>query len=119
MQSKTEIIEILENTDGTTKTTILLDEQDESFADENQSSTKIQPKFPQTSKELFLNKTSKVKLIVFSFLPGCTLFHKIALLDRGYREKLLHWGLLDQEKILTVKRLKHKWRNSVLVQPYS
>lgn len=41
MESKSEIIEILENTDGTTKTTILLDEQDESFADENQSSTKI------------------------------------------------------------------------------
>jgi len=47
-----------------------------------------------------------VKLIVLSYLPAYTLFHKIAILNKLTRDELPNWKILDQEKILTVTRFK-------------
>lgn len=55
-------------------------------------------------REQFLQ--SRVKLIVLSYLPAYTLYHKIALLNSQTREELPNWKILDQEKSLTVTRFK-------------
>ena len=44
-----------------------------------------------------------LSLLVYRNLNGPELFHKIALLNKKTRESLLHSGLLDQPKVLTMK----------------
>ena len=41
-------------------------------------------------------------LTIFKYLPGCVLYHKIALLDRKIRQEILiNSALLDQEVTIT------------------
>ena len=42
-------------------------------------------------------------LKTFSYLPGCDLFHKVALTSKSIRQKLPKSGLLDQIRVITVK----------------
>ena len=44
-----------------------------------------------------------LKFVIFSFLPGCDLFHKCALISSKVREKLPGSGLLNQLKVITLK----------------
>ena len=46
-----------------------------------------------------------IKLLIFSFISGEELYHKVALLDRQTRESLPNAGLLDQVKVLQVKEV--------------
>jgi hypothetical protein len=39
-------------------------------------------------------------------LPGCDLFHKIALTSKSIRKQLPTSGLLDQVKVITIKESK-------------
>ena len=41
--------------------------------------------------------------MIFSYVPGCDLFHKIALTCKSIRQKLPNSGLLDQIRVITVK----------------
>ena len=43
--------------------------------------------------------------MVISYLPGCDLYHKIALLNKEYRKILPKSGLLDQAIVITLKNL--------------
>ena len=45
----------------------------------------------------------ETKLIVFSFLTGEELYHKVALLNKKTRESLPDSHLLNQIKILTMR----------------
>jgi len=49
-------------------------------------------------------KNDYFRFLVFSYLSGCDLFHKIALLNKSYREKLPSAGLLDQIISITIKK---------------
>jgi hypothetical protein len=40
-------------------------------------------------------ESNDLRLITFSYLPGCDLFHKIALLSKALRKLLPESGLLD------------------------
>ena len=51
--------------------------------------------FPKDKKDILLT--------IFSFLPGCTLFHKIATTSKTVRSKLPNAGLLDQIIQITIK----------------
>ena len=51
------------------------------------------------------SKHSLTKYIVFSYFPTVDLFHKISLLSKGIRNKLPSSGLLNQTKILVVKKV--------------
>ena len=42
-----------------------------------------------------------IKYTVFSYLPGCCLFHKIALVNKEVRRNLAKFKLLDQKKVIT------------------
>ena len=69
--------------------------------------------FKELKKQSYLNHrkylTSKnFALTVFSFLPGCDLFHKIALLNRKMRKELPGSGILDQEKELSPRVLSRR-----------
>ena len=48
-------------------------------------------------------------LFTFSYLMGCELFHKIAITSKKLRASLLNSGLLDQVKVITVKRHYYNW----------
>jgi hypothetical protein len=47
---------------------------------------------------------NKWLLDVWAYLAGCDLFHKIAVTSKLAREKILKAGLLDQDKVVTLKR---------------
>jgi hypothetical protein len=61
----------------------------------------------QTQKQVKVNPWEKtpahLRLLTFSYLPGCVLFHKIALTNKKLREQLKGAGLLDQDKVITFK----------------
>jgi len=44
-----------------------------------------------------------LRMVTFSFLSGCDLFHKIALTCTSIRKHLPKAGLLDQVKVVTIK----------------
>ena len=44
-----------------------------------------------------------LKLVIFSYMTGAELYHKISLLDKKIRKMLPGAGLLDQTKILVFK----------------
>ncbi len=46
---------------------------------------------------------NKWLLDVWAYLAGCELFHKIAVTSKLAREKILKAGLLDQDKVVTLK----------------
>ncbi len=46
-----------------------------------------------------------LKLLTFSFLQGCDLYHKIALLNKATRQSLPGAGILDQGISLTMKTM--------------
>ncbi len=48
-------------------------------------------------------ESSDLQLLTFSYLPGCDLFHKIAVTCKSLRKVLPNSGLLDQIKIITIK----------------
>ncbi len=50
--------------------------------------------------------SKNLRLLTFSYLPGCDLFHKIALTSKSIRKKLPKSGLLDQVKVITIKESK-------------
>ena len=54
-------------------------------------------------KEKKFTETKHFLLMVFSFLPGPDLFHRIAVLNSKLRKEIPKSGLLDQEKELTLK----------------
>lgn len=49
-------------------------------------------------------QSGNFKLLVFSFLNGSVLFHKIALLNKDLRKKLTNSALLDQDKVIRIKK---------------
>ena len=49
-------------------------------------------------------ESTELKLLTFSYLAGCDLFHKIALTCKSLRKLLPNSGLLDQIKIITIKK---------------
>lgn len=49
--------------------------------------------------------SNNLKLIVVSYLPGCDLFHKIAVTCKKWRHDLPSSGILDQFKVITINRL--------------
>jgi hypothetical protein len=52
-------------------------------------------------------QTELPTLIVFSFLPGNILLHKIALLNKRTRAKLPNSAIIDQIKVVTVKEFQN------------
>ncbi len=58
----------------------------------------------------FISHTN-LRLVVFSYLTGADLYHKIALLDKSYRKTLPISGLLDQEKLLKLKKIPARKTN--------
>ena len=48
-------------------------------------------------------ESSDLRLLTFSFLEGCDLFHKIALTSKSIRDQLSNSGILDQIKEITIK----------------
>ena len=44
-----------------------------------------------------------LKLLIFSYLNGCELFHKIAVTSKATRNQLPVSGLLDQVRVITFK----------------
>jgi hypothetical protein len=42
-------------------------------------------------------------LIIFSYLSGADLYHKVSLLNKGIRHSLPKAGLMDQVKLLSYK----------------
>ena len=48
-------------------------------------------------------ESNDLRLITFSYLQGCDLFHKIALLSKTLRALLPESGLLDQIVVITIK----------------
>ena len=44
-----------------------------------------------------------LRMVTFSYLPGCILFHKIALTCTSIRKQIPKSGLLDQVKVVTIK----------------
>ena len=51
-------------------------------------------------------RTESFRQLVCSYLPGATLFHKIALLNSQVRENLPQAALLNQIIVITVKKEK-------------
>ena len=47
-----------------------------------------------------------VKFVVFSYLSGCEIFHRIALTSKRIRDQLPDSGLLNQIKVITIKHEK-------------
>jgi hypothetical protein len=43
-----------------------------------------------------------LELLVYSYLPACSIFHKIAVLSKKHRDSLPKAALLDQDKVLTL-----------------
>ncbi len=56
------------------------------------------------SRSLF-QQSNKLRLDICSFLSGCELFNKIALMSKKIRSQLPNDGLLDQNKVITTKKL--------------
>ena len=54
-------------------------------------------------KNPFKSTPAVLRLKTFSYLPGCVLFHKIALTNKKIRNQLKGAGLLDQDKVITFK----------------
>ena len=48
-------------------------------------------------------ESNDLRLMTFSYLPGCDLFHKIALTSKSIRKLMPQSGLLDQIIVITVK----------------
>lgn len=69
-----------------------------------------------TPREKFL-LSKGLKLTVLSYLPGYTLFHKIALLNKETRLKLPECKLLDQKKNITLKKFAHNFEYSNPLPP--
>jgi hypothetical protein len=55
------------------------------------------------STEATKKATKYTRLLMFSYLPGNVLFHKIALLTKEVRKSLPNSGLLDQIKVIGIK----------------
>ena len=52
----------------------------------------------------FAMKNSQLTLLtIFKYLPGCSLYHKIALMDRKTRSLLINSAILDQDIVITQK----------------
>ena len=51
-----------------------------------------------SSKDFVVHKG--LRMVCFSYLTGSEIYHKIALLDHFYRERIPNNGLLDQHKEL-------------------
>ena len=47
--------------------------------------------------------SNNLRLLTFSYLPGCDLFNKIAVTCKYLRSVLPNSGLLDQIKVITIK----------------
>ncbi len=60
----------------------------------------------QTTSLLCFPKNKFLQLTIFSYLPGCDLYHKIALLDKATRKQLPKTGLFDQVIIISLKELQ-------------
>ena len=50
-----------------------------------------------------LRNSNHLWLVTFAYLPGCDLFHKIALLNKFFRRELPSSGLLDQIRVIKIK----------------
>ena len=46
---------------------------------------------------------SNLRLVLFSYLPGTTLFHKISLINKATRKALPDSALLDQIIVIPIK----------------
>ena len=51
----------------------------------------------------FFLDTNAFKLLVFSYLTGCELFHKISITSKSIRSQLPKARLLNQDRVITVK----------------
>ncbi len=58
-------------------------------------------------------------LDVWAYLPGWDLFHKIAVTSKYAREKILKAGLLDQDKVVTLRRRVCSSTKCVEVPPFN
>ena len=63
-------------------------------------------------------ESTDLKFITFSYLPGCDLFHKIAVTCKSIRNLLPKSGLLDQVKIVTVKTPKRYYPSPLPVESF-
>ncbi len=59
-----------------------------------------------------------LRLLIFSFLPGCDLFHKIAVLNKNIRKSLPYSDLLDQDKIITIKASSDNYPNFLPIDSF-
>jgi hypothetical protein len=66
---------------------------------ETQNSTEIE----EVSHVVLYPESSDLRMVTFSYLPGCILFHKIALTCKSIRKLMPESGLLDQIKVVTIK----------------
>ena len=69
-------------------------------------------------KHIFL-KNKNIRLIVYSYLDGATLYHQVARLDRHTRVSLPEAGILTQVKRLTMKKPPKLALSAVKVFPRS
>lgn len=51
-------------------------------------------------------ESNDLRLLTFSYLPGCDLFHKIALTSKSIRQLMPNSGLLDQVIVISLKTPK-------------
>ncbi len=59
----------------------------------------------QQKKQEVLVYSKFLRFSILSFLPGCDLYHKIALLDKETRQTLPKTGLFDQPIVITFRKL--------------
>ena len=69
-------------------------------------------------QSLFQTNLTSVPFVVYSFLSGATLYHKVALLNKATRDALPNAKLLNQQKQLTMKvQLTSEYDSRPLFQP--
>ena len=62
--------------------------------------------------------SNHLRLQTFSYLAGCALFHKIAVLNKSIRINLPKSALLDQFKIITVKASKDHYPDPLPLESF-
>ena len=70
---------------------------------EQELETQISTEIEEVSHVVRYPESSDLRMVTFSYLPGCILFHKIALTCKSVREHIPKSGLLDQVKVVTIK----------------